>query len=60
MHTNENISFGSFIEKSINYQNEDVYMMYGIIFLVLTVICTSYYKYSQLVNHRDRNRKLKQ
>ncbi|MDQ6999882.1 MAG: hypothetical protein Q9M12_03225 [Mariprofundus sp.] len=54
MHTNENISFGSFVEDSINYQNEDVYIMYGIIFLVLTVICISYYQYSKFVNRRGR------
>ncbi len=59
MHTNENISFGSFVEDSINYQNEQVYIMYGIIFFVLAVICISYYQYSKFVNHRDQNRKLK-
>ncbi len=59
MHTNENISFGSFVEDSINFQNEEVYIMYGIIFLVLTVICTSYYHYSKFVNRRNRKQQQK-
>jgi len=44
MNTREGISFGSFIEDSINYQNEEVYALYAIIFLVLAVICTVYYQ----------------
>jgi len=55
MHTNEKISFGSFVEDSINYQNEQVYIMYAIIFFVLAVICISYYQYSKFVNRHSRD-----
>jgi len=46
MHVAERVSFGSFVEDSINYQNEQVYIMYGVIFLVLGIICTVYYQHS--------------
>lgn len=28
-----------FIEASVNFQNSDIYMMYGIIFVTLAAIC---------------------
>jgi hypothetical protein len=54
MHTRDGISFGSFIEDSINYQNEEVYTLYAIIFLVLAVICTDYYQYTLFVDRESR------
>jgi len=60
MHVSERASFGSFVEDSINYQNEEVYIMYGIIFLVLAIICIAYYQYSKFVGRRNRNREQKQ
>jgi len=54
MHTRAGISFGSFIEDSINYQNGEVYTLYAIIFLVLAVICTVYYQYSIFTDRKNR------
>jgi len=54
MHSREGISLGSFVEDSINYQNEEVYALYGIIFLVLAVICTGYYQYSLFIDRQSR------
>jgi len=53
MHSREGISFGSFIKDSINYQNEEVYALYGIIFFVLAVICTCYYQYSLFIDRQS-------
>ncbi len=52
MHAREGFSFSSFIEDSINYQNEEVYIMYGVIFLVLSIICTVYYQHAKYVQRR--------
>jgi len=56
MHTREVVSFGSFVEDSINYQNEEVYVMYAVIFFVLATICTVYYQFTLFENRRSRSR----
>jgi len=57
MHSREGISLGSFVEDSINFQNEEVYTLYGITFLVLAVICTSYYQYSIFISRKTREKR---
>ncbi len=57
MHSREGMSLGSFIEDSINYQNEDVYALYGIIFLVLAVICAGYYQYTLFTSRKTHEQR---
>jgi hypothetical protein len=56
MHISDGITLGSFIEDSVHYQNEQVYTLYGIIFLVLSVICAGYYYYILLLERRARGK----
>lgn len=53
MHTNDTVSLRTFIEESINFQNEEVYVMYGLIFSILSIICIVNY---QLARIKDSNR----
>lgn len=54
MHVKEESSLTSFIENSVHYQNEEVFMMYGLIFLVLGGICTAYYQHARYVERKAR------
>lgn len=44
MNVAEQPSIGNWIEDTINYQNEDVFILYAIVLIVSVVICIVTYK----------------
>jgi len=59
MHVPDITSLASVIEESVHYQNEHVYIIYGIIFLTLGVICTTYYWHSLKQNNKRQRKRIK-
>ena len=57
MHISETVTLTTLIEDSVHYQNEDVFFMYGIIFLCLAVICLVYYQYSKQEQRKHLKRR---
>jgi len=63
MHVKEDLVVKGFLESSVNFQNEDVFLFYSLIFSALGIICLvqyhmakQRYRHCKTVMQRSRNK----